>query len=670
MLSNWRPISLLNHCYKILSGVLAERLKPTLPTVIHQDQKGFVRGRYIGECIRSYIYIIEYAKNNNKIGLLLMIDFEKAFDSISHSFIIKTLKFFGYGYSFIKWINLILHDLSSCINHCGNITERFSVGRSCRQGDPISPYLFILCAEILALKIRQDPGVSGFKIGNWQHKLDMYADDLTCYLDGSENSLRSVISILDEFRDISGLKINLGKCKAVWIGRNRFSNLVLCPDLKLIWSDTFTLLGIEFDSDLAKMDTNFKKKVDIVENIYKSWLYRKLTPLGKITIIKTMAFSQLSHVILVCPHLEQDAATQINRLSFQFLWSNKPDRMKRAEAVLPISQGGLNMPEIQFFWESLKCSWARRLMNYDAPWHKILQANILACGFDLNDLLFAGPDSLKKCSTLLTNKFWKETIGIFAKLISKAVNVRPKFFYNLNIFDNQLFKFGSNLIRKFYFPMLWSKRVQQAGDLFDCSVVPPRLLDRLELNSKYSLNLDFLRFHQLKVSILNGLKVTKIRDQKLGDFILPRLPILFKISTEQEKGCNFFYQIVQSNEKSVRFTEKSESKWHDNLGITLSVQVWDKIYKLPQKMLVPNKLIWTQIQINKHLLPTNYTVNQYDSKVSPVCSFCPNHPEKLYLLAWGCDVVQQFWIMVSNLISNFFPKFSLGKKEAIFGAPK
>ena len=430
------------------------------------------------------------------------------------------------------------------------------MGRSCRQGDPISPYLFILCAEILALKIRQDPGVSGFKIGNWQHKLDMYADDLTCYLDGSENSLRSVISILDEFRDISGLKINLGKCKAVWIGRNRFSNLVLCPDLKLIWSDTFTLLGIEFDSDLAKMDTNFKKKVDIVENIYKSWLYRKLTPLGKITIIKTMAFSQLSHVILVCPHLEQDAATQINRLSFQFLWSNKPDRMKRAEAVLPISQGGLNMPEIQFFWESLKCSWARRLMNYDAPWHKILQANILACGFDLNDLLFAGPDSLKKCSTLLTNKFWKETIGIFAKLISKAVNVRPKFFYNLNIFDNQLFKFGSNLIRKFDFPMLWSKRVQQAGDLFDCSVVPPRLLDRLELNSKYSLNLDFLRFHQLKVSILNGLKVTKIKDQKLGDFILPRLPILFRISTEQEKGCNFFYQIVQSNEKSVRFTEK------------------------------------------------------------------------------------------------------------------
>ena len=136
----------------------------------------------------------------------MAIDFEKAFDSIAHSFIIKTLHFFGYGYSFIKWINLILNDLSSCINHRGNISESFKVGRSCRQGDPISPYLFILCAEILALKIRKDPGVSGFKIGNWEHKLHMYADDLTAYLDGSERSLRNLIGILDSFQEISGLK--------------------------------------------------------------------------------------------------------------------------------------------------------------------------------------------------------------------------------------------------------------------------------------------------------------------------------------------------------------------------------------------------------------------------------------------------------------------------------
>ena len=117
-------------------------MKPALQHIIHTDQKGFVAGRFIGECVRNTYDVLEYAKNKNRAGLLLLIDFEKAFDSISHSFIIKCLHFFGFGLSFIKWVNVLLNDVSSCINHCGNVSERFKVGRSCRQGDPISPYLF------------------------------------------------------------------------------------------------------------------------------------------------------------------------------------------------------------------------------------------------------------------------------------------------------------------------------------------------------------------------------------------------------------------------------------------------------------------------------------------------------------------------------------------------
>ena len=78
-------------------------------------------------------------------------------------------------------------------------------------------------------------------------------------------------------------------------------------------------------------------------------------------------------------------------------------------------------------------------------------------------------------------------------------------------------------------------------------------------------------------------------------------------------------------------------------------------------------MIWTQIQLNKHLLPTNYTVNKYDQSVSPLCSFCSQHPEELHLLMWGCGVVREFWLMVANFLSNFYPNFILGRKEALFG---
>ena len=87
-------------------------------------------------------------------------------------------------------------------------------------------------------------------------------------------------------------------------------------------------------------------------------------------------------------------------------------------------------------------------------------------------------------------------------------------------------------------------------------------------------------------------------------------------------------------------------------------------------MLVPNKHIWMQIQINKHLLPTNYSVSQYDGRTSPACSFCSAHFEKLHFLFWRCGVVEEFWCMISNLIVNFFPDFKLGHKEAIFGESK
>ena len=308
-------------------------------------------------------------------------------------------------------------------------------------------------------------------------------------------------------------------------------------------------------------------------------------------------------------------------------------------------------------------------MSYGTAWHKILQANLLAGGFDLNDFLYAGPNSIHKCASRLTNEFWKEVLGIFAKLTSSIMTHRPHYFYHLNLFDNDLIKYGGNLVRKYDFPMLWSKNIRQVGDLYDCNMFPPRLMDRLELNRNYFLNLDFLRFHQLKSSIqLAAQNFGKgIFDPGLSDNFLPRLPLLFKISLEQLKGCQTYYQVLRSNVKAVRGTINGENKWHDKIGAIYPITFWDKIYKISQDLLLPNKQIWTQIQINKYLLPTNYSVNMYDKNVSPQCSYCSQHLEKLHLLMWDCEVVKEFWNMIQNLISNFYPHFKLGKKEAFFG---
>ena len=99
-LKNWRPISLLNCSYKLASACLANRLKTVLSDLISKDQTGFMAGRYIGENIRIIYDLLYFTEEENKPGLLLLIDFEKAFDSVSWTFINNVLDFFNFGVSF------------------------------------------------------------------------------------------------------------------------------------------------------------------------------------------------------------------------------------------------------------------------------------------------------------------------------------------------------------------------------------------------------------------------------------------------------------------------------------------------------------------------------------------------------------------------------------------
>jgi hypothetical protein len=133
---------LLNTVYKIGSGVIANRIKKVLPTLINNDQTGFIAGRYIGENIRLLFDIMEYAEENDIPGLFLLIDFEKAFDPISWNFLNNILKFFNFGESIQKWAKTFYNNIKSAVNQGGNLSEFFRIERRCRQGDPLSPYLF------------------------------------------------------------------------------------------------------------------------------------------------------------------------------------------------------------------------------------------------------------------------------------------------------------------------------------------------------------------------------------------------------------------------------------------------------------------------------------------------------------------------------------------------
>ena len=163
-LKNWRPLSLLNCDYKIAAKSIANRIQATLPKLINNDQTGFIKGRFIGENIRLIDSIINYTANTNIPGLILLLDFEKAFDTLEWPFIEKTLQHYGFGLSIQKWIRTLYCDIESCIINNGWMSDCFKIERGVRQGCPLSPYLFVLSVEVLANAIRRDPSIKGISI--------------------------------------------------------------------------------------------------------------------------------------------------------------------------------------------------------------------------------------------------------------------------------------------------------------------------------------------------------------------------------------------------------------------------------------------------------------------------------------------------------------------------
>ena len=131
----WGPISLVNVDTKIMSKVIAATLKKVLPIIIHYNQTGYVKGRFIGEAIRSIFDIIDFTAKENIPGLLLFIDFQKTFDSVEWEFLIESLKKLNFGRDFLQWVKTFYNNIQSRVINSGVSSNFFSgaVAREARQ---------------------------------------------------------------------------------------------------------------------------------------------------------------------------------------------------------------------------------------------------------------------------------------------------------------------------------------------------------------------------------------------------------------------------------------------------------------------------------------------------------------------------------------------------------
>ena len=210
------------------------------------------------------------------------------------SFIDQTLSLFNFGPEIRKWVKILYNNINSCVTNNGWSSDFFKLERGVRQGCPLSPYLFVLCVEIMAISVRQNEKIKGIKIDGIDHKISQFADDTNFSILFCNESFFELFNLLDRFHCISGLKINYDKTEILRIGSLKNSSAKIYTQKPLKWTlDPVLNLGIKFSLCEDMTDINFSpliKKIQLLTNI---WETRDLTWLGKIAIIKSLLLSQL-----------------------------------------------------------------------------------------------------------------------------------------------------------------------------------------------------------------------------------------------------------------------------------------------------------------------------------------------------------------------------------------
>ena len=428
---NYRPISLLNIDYKIITKVLSNRLRTLLPKLIHPDQTCSVKGRSIQDNCHYLRDIIEYINSDNATGALLSLDQEKAFDRIDHKYLIDLLKYYGFSHNFINWVSILYTDISSSVIVNGHISQSFNITRSVRQGCSLSPLLYVLALEPVLNKIRSDPIIKGCPIpGNYQTppKLTAYADDCKFVLQTDE-SVDKVIDHFDEYKKFSGANLNKTKTEVMYLGRwkNRTENR---RNIKIVKS--MTVFGITFGTE-PKEEDNWRPVINKIQRKLDFYGLRILSYYGKAKLCNVMILPQVWYLATIFPP-NKDTMKIIERLIFAFIWNNKHDKVKRETMYLPVTEGGIGLVNIECKYLSLLLNQMMKVcINIDNPW---VHFGHMYLGLKLRAFQIYNFNNCNHPHRLIQNPgFYKEIV----KALEKLKQADPDFALNTSNCNSRFF---------------------------------------------------------------------------------------------------------------------------------------------------------------------------------------------------------------------------------------
>jgi hypothetical protein len=488
---------------------------------------------------------------------------------------------------------------------------------------------------VLALQIQNNPLIKGITIGDQEIKISLLADDITLLLNDIQ-SIKKTIDILKIFKNCAGLKINIEKSFAKYIG-----SLTTCDYFPhgLSWIKTpIKTLGISITNNPdLNYKLNFQNRITTLQNTFNIWNQRNLSLKGKITIVNNLALAPLIYVSSVTTTPDK-AIVEINNIVQNFIWSNKKTKIAQNILKQDIMKGGLKLCHFGTKVKSLILSWTKRLTSPSKARWKILPKTFYNCK-DLNTYFNANHKLLtKKNIPMLYIKIHENYMKYLKKqAVSRNEILDEALWLNENIKVNHKYMYISQ----------WEQNnINKIRDLVDDF---GNMLTHDQLKIKYNITTNFLVTLQIQNSIpthwknqIKSFQNTLPKKNNDINIIVNNKKLTLNMTTSKE----IYWHIINLEDFQPTYIKKwNETYSHLNNALN---EEWNNIFNLPFKTCRETKLQSFQYRLIHRIIPCNKWLFNLKILDSNMCSFCNKEIDTIQHFFLLCENINLFWKTFNN----------------------
>ena len=633
---SWHALTMLCIDFKILSKTMAERLKQVLPLIISKDQCGFMKGKQISECLRKNYENIHYTKRNKIPALIMSIDFYKCFDLIEYSAIEGSLKYFNFGKNFIRWVMLFFKEFTVQTQNMGFVSQPFYKTRSVNQDCNISPFIFLLCGEIMNRKLKENPKIQGIKIGKQETKslVSQFADDTALFLKFEQITLEEVIKTFSHIEGNTGLTISYEKTQIYRIGSLANSDTKLYTNKPIIWTNKpFTLLRIEVDN-AESTQNNYDKVICSLEDTVETWGKRKLTLTGKSLIVNTLCESLFVYKFSVLKDMSQNCMEKVEGILKKYLWGNKKARIAMGTLQCSKKSGGLRLFDIRKKQKAMKISWIPKIL-YNPFFKKRFFENIQ---LPQNAFIFESILKTKDVGTYCSRKeFWGQVFHYWCEYSHINVTAKEEVLKQ-NIWFNSYIRTCNKPLD---LPKWYKKGVIKIEQIWEDN----DFIKITDTSDKYQIKTNWLEYESLKKAIprewIEILRHHQVNDEEY-------LTKLERLENTNKVTGSVYKELIINENMLCKYSQKWEKEYELIIDYDEYAKAFNKINRMTES--VKRRDFQYRLLLNK--IPTGVELCKWKLIDTPNCTFCNNVAEDLKHLLIECRFVSRLWKWYCELVGT------------------